>query len=58
MAIAADGGTDISAQLTEGQFDNANYAVGERVVVSWDPMQASLLKASSSVTVPSSEQAA
>jgi putative spermidine/putrescine transport system ATP-binding protein len=58
VAVAADGGTDISAQLTEGQFDAANYAVGERVVVTWDPTQASLLKTSSSVTVPSSEKAA
>jgi putative spermidine/putrescine transport system ATP-binding protein len=58
VVIAAEGGTDISAQLTEGQFDTANYAVGERVLVGWDPTQASLLKASSSVTVPSSEKAA
>jgi putative spermidine/putrescine transport system ATP-binding protein len=58
VAVAAEGGTDISAQLTEGQFDAANYAVGERVVVTWDPTQASLLKARSSVTVPSSEKAA
>jgi putative spermidine/putrescine transport system ATP-binding protein len=58
VTIAGEGGTDISAQLTEGQFDIANYAVGERVLVSWDPTQASLLKASSSVTVPSSEKAA
>jgi putative spermidine/putrescine transport system ATP-binding protein len=58
VAVAADGGTDISAQLTENQFDAANYTVGERVLVTWDPKQASLLKASSSVTVPSSEKAA
>jgi putative spermidine/putrescine transport system ATP-binding protein len=58
VAIAAEGGTDISAQLTEGQFDTANYAVGQRVLVTWDPMQASLLKSSSSVTVPSPEKAA
>jgi len=58
VAVAADGGTDISAQLTEGQFDAANYVVGERVLVTWDPTQASLLKASSSVTVPSPEKAA
>jgi putative spermidine/putrescine transport system ATP-binding protein len=58
VAVAAEGGTDISAQLTEGQFDAANYSVGEHVLVTWDPKQASLLKASSSVTVPSSEKAA
>jgi putative spermidine/putrescine transport system ATP-binding protein len=58
IAIAAEGGADISAQLTEGQFDAANYAVGERVLATWDPAQASPLKTSSSVTVPSPEKAA
>src|ERR1700719_11341 len=46
VAIAADGGTDISAQLTESEFDAADYAVGERVLVTWDPKQASPLQAS------------
>ena len=58
VAVAADGGTDISAQLTESQFDAANYAVGERVLATWDPAQASPLKTSHSVTVPSPERAA
>jgi putative spermidine/putrescine transport system ATP-binding protein len=58
IAIAADGGTDISAQLTENQFDAANYAVGERVLATWDPAQASPLKTSHSATVPSPEKAA
>jgi len=58
VAIAADGGTDISAQLTESDFDAANYAVGERVLVTWNPMQASPLRASSSAAVQSSEKAA
>jgi len=58
IAIAADGGADISAQLTENQFDAANYAVGERVLATWDPAQASPLKTKSSVTVPSPEKAA
>jgi len=56
VAIAADGGTDISAQLTESDFDAANYAVGERVLVTWNPMQASPLRTSSSEA--SSEKAA
>ena len=56
VAIAADGGTDISAQLTESDFDAANYAVGERVLVTWNPMQASSLRTSSSEA--SSEKAA
>jgi putative spermidine/putrescine transport system ATP-binding protein len=58
VAIAADGGTDISAQLTEDQYDRANYRIGERVIATWDPSQASLLKSSrSSVTVRSPEPA-
>src|SRR6201985_135485 len=56
VAIAADGGTELSAQLTESQFDAANYAVGERVIATWDPAQASPLNASSSATIPSSDQ--
>jgi putative spermidine/putrescine transport system ATP-binding protein len=58
VAIAADGGADISAQLTESQFDAANYIVGERVLATWDPALASPLKTRSSVTVPSPEKAA
>jgi putative spermidine/putrescine transport system ATP-binding protein len=58
VAIVADGGADISAQLTDIQFDAASYAVGERVLATWDPAQASPLKTSSSVTVPSPEKAA
>jgi putative spermidine/putrescine transport system ATP-binding protein len=58
VAIAAEGGTDISAQLTEAQYDAANYHVGERVIASWDPAQASLLKTTrSSATVLSPEPA-
>jgi len=56
VAITADGGTDISAQLTEDQYDRANYVPGERVIAAWDPAQASLLKTTrSSVTVRSPE---
>jgi putative spermidine/putrescine transport system ATP-binding protein len=58
IAIAAEGGADISAQLTDNQFDAANYAVGDRVLATWDTAQASPLKTSSSVTVPSPEKAA
>ena len=58
VAIAADGGADISAQLTESQFDKANYAVGDRVLASWDPAIASLLKSSSSATVRPPEMVA
>ena len=58
VAIAVEGRPDISAQLSEGQFDAANYAVGDRVLVSWDPSQASLLKATSSATLTPSKTAA
>src|SRR6266478_4164331 len=58
VAIAIEGGADISAQLTESQFDAANYTVGERVVATWDPAQASPLKIRNSVTVQSPEKAA
>jgi putative spermidine/putrescine transport system ATP-binding protein len=58
VAITADSGADISAQLTEGQFDRANYATGDRVIATWDPAQASLLGTTrSSVTVRSPEPA-
>src|ERR1700722_5342000 len=50
IAIAADAGLGSWAQLTESQFDAANYAVGERVIATWDPAQASPLKTGSSVT--------
>jgi putative spermidine/putrescine transport system ATP-binding protein len=58
VAIAIEGGADISAQLTESQFDAANYSVGERVLVTWDKAQASPLKTRSSVTVQSPEKVA
>src|SRR6266851_1234047 len=58
VAIAIKGATDVSAQLTENQFDAANYRVGERVLVTWDKAQASPLKTRSSVTVPSPEKVA
>src|ERR1700730_14350261 len=58
VAIAADGGADISAQLTESEFDAANYTRGERVLARCAPALASPLKTRSSVTVPSPEKAA
>jgi putative spermidine/putrescine transport system ATP-binding protein len=58
VAIAADGGADISVQLSESQFDAANYTVGERVLATWDPALASPLKTRSSVTLMSPEKAA
>jgi putative spermidine/putrescine transport system ATP-binding protein len=58
VAIAVEGRPDISAQLSENQFDAANYAVGDRVLVSWDPAQASPLKTASSATLTPSKTAA
>src|ERR1700743_2076553 len=58
VAISADGGTDISAQLTEDQYDRANYRIGERVIATWDPAQATLLKTTRSfATIRSPEPA-
>ena len=58
VAITVEGKPDISAQLSENQFDAVNYAVGDRVLVSWDPAQASLLKTTSSATLTPSKTAA
>jgi len=57
VAITIHGGAEISAQLSESQFDAANYSVGERVLATWEEAQASLLTRSS-VTVQSPEKAA
>jgi len=43
VAIAAEGRNDISAQLTESQFDAASYSVGDAIVATWDPALASPL---------------
>jgi putative spermidine/putrescine transport system ATP-binding protein len=58
VAIAGDGGADISAQLSESQYDAANYSVGERVLATWNPAIASLLKPSQPATVTSPEATA
>jgi len=57
VAIAIKGTTDVSVQLTENQFDAANYCVGERVLATWEKAQASPLTRSS-VTVQSPERVA
>ncbi len=58
VAITADNGADISAQLSEDQYDRANYSPGERVLATWDPAQASRLGTPrSSATVRSPEPA-
>ena len=58
VAISGDSGADISAQLTESEYDAANYRVGERVMATWDPNLASQLNKPDFVTVASPEKAA
>jgi putative spermidine/putrescine transport system ATP-binding protein len=58
VAITAEGGHDITAELTEGQFDAANYSVGEPVLATWDAARASPLKPLNSATVTPAEAAA
>lgn len=57
VAIASEDGADISAQLSESEFDGASYTVGQRVRITWDPAQASPLKTPTSAT-PTSPEAA
>ena len=58
VAIAADDGTEISAQLAESQFDAGNYSVGERVSATWNRALASPLTTRSPATVASPEPVA
>jgi putative spermidine/putrescine transport system ATP-binding protein len=57
VAITIHGGAEISAQLTEAQFDFAIFSVGDRVLATWEEAQASPL-IRSSVTVLPPEKAA
>jgi putative spermidine/putrescine transport system ATP-binding protein len=43
VAVAADGGPEVSAQLTDDQFDAATLSVGERVIATWNPALANPL---------------
>jgi putative spermidine/putrescine transport system ATP-binding protein len=58
VSISADDGTEINAQLSESQFDAADYSTGECVVATWDPTLASPLKTRPSTTVASPEPVA
>jgi len=55
VAVAAEGNGEISAQLSESQFDAAAYGVGERVVATWNPAIESRLTLAKPVTVASPE---
>ncbi|CCE06592.1 putative spermidine/putrescine transporter subunit; ATP-binding component of ABC superfamily tranporter [Bradyrhizobium sp. STM 3843] len=37
VAIVTDGGREISAQLTDDQFDGTTYSIGEQVIATWNP---------------------
>jgi putative spermidine/putrescine transport system ATP-binding protein len=58
VAIAAEGGAEISAQLGDDQFDAASYSLGERVIATWSEEFASPLKTRSPATVASPEPVA
>jgi putative spermidine/putrescine transport system ATP-binding protein len=58
VAIATEERTEISAQLTDNDFDAASYSLGERVVVTWNPVLASPLKTRPPATVASPEPVA
>ncbi|MBV9560289.1 MAG: ABC transporter ATP-binding protein [Bradyrhizobium sp.] len=55
VAITVDDGTEISAQLSEEEFDAASFGVGERVTASFDPARASRLSSRNPATVTSPE---
>jgi putative spermidine/putrescine transport system ATP-binding protein len=44
VAIAAEGGVDLAAELSEAQFDATGYSIGEPVLATWAPAHASPLK--------------
>jgi putative spermidine/putrescine transport system ATP-binding protein len=55
VAITIDGGTEISAQLSEEKFDASSFSVGDRVVAGFDPARASRLSPRNPATVTSPE---
>ncbi|WP_407159660.1 ABC transporter ATP-binding protein [Bradyrhizobium sp. STM 3557] len=55
IAVTPDGGGEISVQIGEADLDRANYEIGERVRVTWNPAFASPLSPRPAATVPSPE---
>ena len=55
VAVAAEGRPEISAQLSENEFDAASYNVGDRVIATWNPNLSSPLTPRASATVASPE---
>src|SRR6266702_1624067 len=52
IAIATEGGTDISVQHPEHQFDAPNYAAGERVLATLAAARSSTVRSSGTLAVP------
>jgi len=55
IAVTPDGGGEISVQIGEADLDSANYEIGERVLVTWNPAFASPLSPRTAATVASPE---
>ena len=55
IELTPDGGGEISAQIGEADLDRANYEIGERVLVTWNPAFASPLTPRTAATVASPE---
>jgi len=51
VSIAGEGSTDLAAELSEADFDQAGYAVGDRVLVTWNSADAHVLGAHPFATV-------
>jgi putative spermidine/putrescine transport system ATP-binding protein len=55
IAVTPDDGGEISVQIGEADLDSANYEIGERVLVTWNPAFASPLSPRNAATVASPE---
>ncbi len=51
VSIAGEGGTDLAAELSENDFDQTGYGVGDRVLVTWNAANAHVLGAHPFATV-------
>jgi putative spermidine/putrescine transport system ATP-binding protein len=55
LAVTPDSGGEISVQIGENELDAANYEIGERVLVAWNPAHASPLTPRTTVSAASPE---
>jgi len=51
VAVAGEGSTDIAAELSEAEFDETGFGVGDRVLVTWKAANAHVLGVQSFATV-------